>query len=692
MAFNLFGWRFGRPAVEDTNTKALVPPTPEDGALEIEVGSAQTYAVVYDLEGTFNNETDLINKYRDMSLYPECEAAINEVVNDLIIMENNNPPVEIQFGNEVKIADTLKEKIQIEFKECLRLLNFNNQAYEIVRRWYIDGKLYYQTLIDKTNPRDGIQEVRYIDPRQIRKVREVVKEKDINGIDLVKEIKEYFVYSKAPFSSTNSGRGTQSNIVNGIRIHKDDIIFCHSGLLNSSNTMVLSYLHKAIKPYNQLKAMEDALVIYRITRAPERRIFNIDVGEMPPAKAKQYLQDIMTNYRNKLVYNAETGEVRDDRRHSTMMEDFWFPVRADRKSEVTTLPGGQNLSEIADIEYFQKKLYKSLGIPITRLDPETGFNMGRASEITREELKFAAFIIRLRKRFSHLFDEILKKQLILKNITTEEDWDSLRENIYYDFRTNSFFAELKYAELMKERLDILDQASAYAEEDVKYFSKEYIQKKILHLTDDEVIEISAQLKGIDIENKTPQELEKELQAPEEESPDAGEDLNIPSPDETGTEEPTTEPEVPAEPSKEEGYDLFGSTSIDDTLPEEFDSYYTDMLLEEDGGGESGEGGEGVDASGDGGDFGNYSGDFFDNFSEDGIDPSGEDPPKEQGRNRAKFEKNKKFSKKGRSKKQTGIALMFHNLGKNYPSIPKAPKTINKTPKGKGKNSKKEDDK
>lgn len=688
MAFKFFGWRFGRDEdINSSDSPAIVPPTPLDGALEVEIGPAATTAtLIYDLEGTFNNEVDLINKYRDMALYAPIDHAINEVVNDMIVMEDNAPPVKLEFGNEFKFSDNLKEKINIEFKNVLRLLSFNSQAYDIAKRWYTDGKLYYQAIIDKTNTTQGIQEVRYIDPRNIKKVREVIREKDKNGVDVVKDIDEYYIYSRSQLNSTNSANYRGNSLVNGIKIHKDDIIFCHSGCLNASSTMVLSFLHKAIRPYNQLKSMEDALVIYRITRAPERRIFNIDLGEMPPAKAKQYFQEMITNYRNKLIYNTETGEIRDDRRHSTMMEDFWFPVRGDKKSEVTTLPGGQNLSEIADIEYFQKNLYKALGIPVTRLDPETGFNMGRASEITREELKFAAFIIRLRKRFSHLFDELLKRQLILKKITTEEDWESLKENIYYNFRTNSFFSELKYAELMKERLELLDAASGYAPEDSKYFSREFMQKKILRFSDDEITEIEAELKGIETKDKTPEELEKELSAPPEENPEGGEDLNL----EPKAGEETPQPETPAEPTakpekptEEEGYDLFGYSAIDDVVPEEID-YENDILLEEDGGGEGGD--AGGDFGGDaGGDFsGDFGGDYFDTLGMDAdFDPSGDDPTRSENKNNS-IKKDAKHKKgKGKIKKSRGLALMFHNLGKNY-NVTK-PKSV----KGK---SKKTDDK
>ena len=399
----------------------------------------------------------------------------------------------------------------------LRLLNFQDNAYDVVRRWYVDARLYYQILIDESKPVRGIQELRYIDPRCIKKIKEVKTEKDKNGIDRIVDTEEYYVYNKDGLEI----REVDSN--QGIKITSDSIVFCHSGLLNEDSTMILSHLHKAIKPFNNLRAMEDALVIYRITRAPERRIFNIDIGDMPPAKAKQYIEDIMRSYRNKLVYNPQSGEVRDDRSHSTILEDFWFPKRGERNSEVTTLPGGQNLSEIQDIEYFQKKLYKSLNIPVTRLDSANAYNIGRSAEISREEVKFSKFITRLRHKLSRLFDELLQKQLILKHITTPEDWNMIKENIYYDFLSDSYFAELKKTEIMKSRLEIVDQADPYVG---KYFSENYIRREVLKQSDQEMSQIDQEL-GKAAENDSKEQDSSTKPVTDSEIPDIGADLAEP---------------------------------------------------------------------------------------------------------------------------------------------------------------------
>jgi hypothetical protein len=545
--FKYFGFRFGKDHSDDNNTKTFVPPTNDDGSLQIQINNANVYYnMVYDLNGVINNEIDLINKYRDMSNSSIISSAVDEVVNDVVVTDQDESPVSLVIGERFKFSDRLKERIKNEFQNVLRLLNFQQNAYDIVRRWYIDGRMYYQVIVDETAPEKGIQELRYIDPRTIKKIREIVTRKNpkMFNADEIEIINEYYIYSKNGLFIKDAAQ-----VQHGIKITKDSIIFCHSGLISVDNTMVLSYLHEAIKPYNNLRAMEDALVIYRITRAPERRVFNIDVGEMPPNKAKQYLEDIITNYRNKLAYNPSTGEIRDDRRHATIMEDFWFPRRSDRASSVETLAGGQNLSEISDVEYFEKKLYKSLKIPVTRLDPSTGFNIGRAAEITREEVKFAKFITRLRYKFSHIFYESLKRQLILKKITTESDWGHIKENIYFDFVSDSLYVELKKAEVLKERLDLLDQADQYVG---KYFSKKYVDDNILRLTEEEKQDLENEKKQSE-EGEAPAEAEKDTtdEGPDVGSPEDVAPLGSSSPEEPVIPETETTTPPPDEKSEDE---------------------------------------------------------------------------------------------------------------------------------------------
>jgi len=542
MNFRLFGFRFGRPEKADTNTKSFALPINEDGALVVEVGPNAAYnKYICDIEGVINNEIDLIYKYRNMAMDGTVQKAIDEVVNDMIVSDEEKPPVSLVIGDNFKFSDRLREKIELEFTNVLKLLNFNNQAYNIARRWYIDAKLHYHIIIDADKPEAGIQELRYVDPRYIKKIREVEKGFDTNTRqEVVQKVTEYYLYDKMGFSTT--GPTTAESLSRGEKITIDSIAAVDSGLPSTENTMILSYLHSAIRPYNQLRAMEDALIIYRITRAPERRVFNIDVGDMPPAKAKQYVQQIMDDFRNKLVYNPTTGETRDDRRHMMMLEDFYFPKRGEQQSSVETLAGGQNLSEIEDVTYFQQKLYESLFIPRTRLDPENGFSLGRAAEISREEVKFSKFITRLRHQFSKLFDELLKRQLILKKITTEDDWDAIRENIFYDFLSDSYFAELKKTEILKERLDILDQMTPYAEEDAKYFSSKYIKKEILLFDDDEIAKMQKEIDG-DVEPPPEEKAKEEPAAPSgepEEPVKPGKDISEPEPSEIEVPKPEEE--------------------------------------------------------------------------------------------------------------------------------------------------------
>ena len=404
------------------------------------------------------------------------------IVNESIVFGEGDYPVQIIL-DKLEQPESVKKKIRDEYYQIMKLLDFNNQGYDIFRRWYVDGRLYYHMMIDEKNPRQGLKEVRYIDPRKIRKVKEFKKAKpQLGNQPVVPETNEYFVYSSKGFSND----GNQ-----GIKIAPDSICYVHSGITDKDGKMVISHLHKAIKTLNQLRMLEDATVIYRISRAPERRIFYIDVGNLPKMKAEQYLREIMQKYKNKLVYDAQTGEIRDDRRYQTMLEDFLLPRReGGRGTEITTLPAGQNLGEIEDVLYFQKKLYKSLNVPISRLESDSQFNIGRASEITRDELKFSKYVTRLRSRFSQLFDKMLETQLVLKGICTRSEWAQLKEEIYYDFITDAHFAELKDAEILKERLGILQDIDNYVG---KYFSVAYVRKKVLKQTEDEMKEIDKEM-------------------------------------------------------------------------------------------------------------------------------------------------------------------------------------------------------
>jgi hypothetical protein len=469
-----------------------VPPNNEDGTDHyLTSGFFGSYV---DIEGVYRTEFDLIKRYREMALHPECDSAIEDIVNEAIVSDTNDTPIEIELSN-LNASDGIKKKIRQEFKYILSLLDFDKKSHEIYRNWYVDGRLYYHKVIDLKNPHEGIQELRYIDPMKMRYVRQQKKsEKDKyrlaninsdNPMDFeFPEIEEYFIYNPKmtyPSSNPSSLGGTA-----GIKMSKDSITYCTSGLVDRNKGSCLSYLHKAIKSLNQLRMIEDSLVIYRLSRAPERRIFYIDVGNLPKVKAEQYLRDVMMRYRNKLVYDANTGEIRDDKKFMSMLEDFWLPRReGGRGTEISTLPGGQNLGEITDINYFQEKLYRSLNVPTTRIGGEGGFNLGRSSEILRDEVKFSKFVSRLRKRFSYMFHDMLKTQLILKNIITPEDWTIMEEHIQYDFLYDNHFAELKDAELLNERLNMVQVAEPYIG---KYFSQDYVRRKILRQTDEEIID------------------------------------------------------------------------------------------------------------------------------------------------------------------------------------------------------------
>ena len=488
----LFGF-----SIEDKNqlsptAVSPVPPNNEDGSDHYL--SSGFFGSYVDIEGVYRTEFDLIKRYREMALHPEADSAIEDIVNEAVVSDTNDTPVEIELSN-LNASDGIKKKIRAEFKYILDLLDFDKKAHEIYRNWYIDGRLYYHKIIDLKNPQEGIQELRYIDALKIRYVRQMKKkDKDSRLANIQSnnpmeyefpEIEEYFVYNpKSVYPANNPSSMTGGN--KGIKIARDAITYCTSGLVDRNKGSTLSYLHKAIKSLNQLRMIEDSLVIYRLSRAPERRIFYIDVGNLPKQKAEQYLRDVMMRYRNKLVYDSATGEMRDDKKHMSMLEDFWLPRReGGRGTEISTLPGGQNLGEITDIKYFQEKLYRSLNVPTSRIGGEGGFNLGRSSEILRDEVKFSKFVGRLRKRFSAMFNDMLKTQLILKNVITPEDWDKMSEHIQYDFMYDNHFAELKEAELLNERLSMVQQAEPYVG---KYFSQDYLRRKVLRQTDQEIIE------------------------------------------------------------------------------------------------------------------------------------------------------------------------------------------------------------
>ena len=488
----LFGF-----SIEDSDPKSPsivspVPPNNEDGVDHyLSTGFFGSYV---DIEGVYRTEFDLLRRYREMSLHPEVDSAIEDIVNEAIVSDSDDSPVKIELSN-LNASDGIKKRIREEFKNILDLLDFDKKSHEIYRNWYIDGRLYYHKVIDLKKPEEGIQELRYIDAMKMRYVRKTVKDKSNpnilvrkntdNPMDYVfPEVEEYFMYTPKLQYPNSAGGGMNDS--KGVKITKDAIAYCTSGLVDRNKGSTLSYLHKAIKALNQLRMIEDSLVIYRLSRAPERRIFYIDVGNLPKQKAEQYLRDVMSRYRNKLVYDSSTGEIRDDKKHMSMLEDFWLPRReGGRGTEITTLPGGQNLGEITDIDYFKKKLYQALNVPPSRMDGDSGFNLGRSSEILRDELKFTKFVGRLRKRFSNMFSDILKTQLILKNIVTPEDWEIMSEHIQYDFLYDNHFSELKESELMTERLNMVATAEPYVG---KYFSQDYLRRKILRQSDEEIIE------------------------------------------------------------------------------------------------------------------------------------------------------------------------------------------------------------
>jgi len=550
MSSKLFGFSIEDNEPLSKSTVSPVPPNNEDGVDHyLTSGFFGSYV---DIEGVFRTEFDLIKRYREMALHPEADSAIEDIVNEAVVSDTNDTPVEIELSN-LNASDGIKKKIREEFKYILSLLDFDKKAHEIYRNWYIDGRLYYHKVIDLKNPQAGIQELRYIDAMKMRYVRQQKQKVDdklrlanMNSDNPMEyefpQIEEYFIYNpKAVYPTGSPSAMTGGN--KGIKMSRDSITYCTSGLVDRNKGTVLSYLHKAIKSLNQLRMIEDSLVIYRLSRAPERRIFYIDVGNLPKVKAEQYLRDVMTRYRNKLVYDASTGEIRDDKKFMSMLEDFWLPRReGGRGTEISTLPGGQNLGEITDIEYFKKKLYRSLNVPPSRMDGEGGFNLGRSSEILRDELKFTKFVGRLRKRFSGMFNDMLKTQLLLKNIITPEDWEIMSEHIQYDFLYDNHFSELKDSELLNERLNSLQAAEPYIG---KYYSQDYVRRNILRQTDEEILEQDALIKkeiaaGIIPDPNAP--IDPETGAPLDSS--AGMDLGKPQMEPEADGSATEAPELP----------------------------------------------------------------------------------------------------------------------------------------------------
>lgn len=481
MAIDLFGFQIGRKEELPPSVQSFAPPSSMDGALDVNEGGA--FGTTVDLDGTSKTESALITKYREMSRQSECDKAIDDVCNEAVVYTDKGSSVKLDL-DDVNLPSTIKKRVIEEFDQILSLLDFNTRGYDTFRRWYVDGRIYYHIMIDTQNTKAGIQELRYVDPRTIKKMR-VEKKSDqvISGSREVvnKKYSEFYVYSP---------KGVQTG-QQGVKISTDAIAYVHSGLLDEANKMVLGHLDKAVKPLNQLRMLEDATVIYRLARAPERRIFYIDVGNLPKAKAEQYLRDMMVKHKNKLVYDANTGAVNDSRKHLTMLEDYWLPRREGSSgTEITTLPGGQNLGEMDDVQYFRRKMYESLNVPVSRLESDGQFNLGRSSEITRDELKFSKFVARLRSRFSDLFEILLERQLLLKGVISKAEWNEVSDKIKYDFIEDNHFAELKNSEVLRERLSLLQDVDQFAG---KYFSEQWIRKNVLMQTEEEIEELDSQI-------------------------------------------------------------------------------------------------------------------------------------------------------------------------------------------------------
>lgn len=520
MAVKLFGFTIGSKDIAQMQKPeqlsfTMPNDTLDDGAVTITQNAH--FGTYVDLEGSVRNELELITRYREMANHPECDMAINEIINESITHDTDGSVVDIVLDN-LKQPETIKKKIIEEFKNVTKLLNFSNMADDLYRRWYIDGRIYFHILVDEKKPKEGIQELRYIDPRKIRKIREIKKARDPKtNAEIIQSIAEYYMFN-------DRGTTTQSytaSVSPGLKIAADSIINCNSGLMDAKNTFVISYLHKAIKPLNQLRMVEDAIVIYRLSRAPERRVFYIDVGNLPKGKAEQYLHDVMVKYRNKIVYDSSTGELRDDRKHMSMLEDFWLPRREGNKgTEITTLPAGQNLGQLEDVQYFQKKLLQSLSVPYSRLEQTQGGGMvgiGRTTEVTRDELRFNKFINKLRNKFSQIFDSALEIQLVLKGICTKDEWEKFREDIYYDYKKDNNFTELKEADLLQQRLGLLNLVEPYVG---KYFSQEWVKRNVLHFTDEEMEEMQKQIDAEPppVDPNAPPQDQMQGQDQQEESP------------------------------------------------------------------------------------------------------------------------------------------------------------------------------
>ena len=525
MASKLFGFKI--VSGESESKKGIVSPVPENNEDSSDYFvSSGFYGQYVDIDGVYKSEADLIKRYREMALHPEVDSAIEDIINEAIVSDQNDSPVQLDLDN-TPASDKLKELIREEFKHIKEMLDFDKKSHEILRNWYVDGRVFYHKVIDVNKPQEGIKELRYIDPLKIKYIRKL-KSSDNNVSAVTKrildanipdtpEIEEYYLYDPMAYTAKDSATamGTFKDQLKAVKIAPDSITFCHSGLVDRNKQTILSYLHKSIKALNQLRMIEDSLVIYRLSRAPERRIFYIDVGNLPKIKAEAYLRDVMNRYRNKLVYNASTGEIRDDKKYMSMLEDFWLPRReGGRGTEITTLPGGQNLGELSDIEYFQKKLYRSLGIPESRIAGSgEGFNLGRSSEILRDEIKFTKFVGRLRKRFSNMFNDMLRTQLILKNIVSPEDWDQLADHIQYDFIYDNHFAELKDTELLTERLGVVAAIEPYLG---KYFSIDYVKRYVLKQTDQEIVDLKKQMEkeikdGLVIDPVQAQQMQMDMQ-------------------------------------------------------------------------------------------------------------------------------------------------------------------------------------
>ena len=477
----LFGFSFKKQKIKE-RAPSPIQPSSEDGATSYIAGGY--YGQYLDLDGNFKTEYDMVKKYRTMAMHPEVDEAIEDIIHEAIVADQNDSPVQVNLDN-LEVSDSVKTMIRDEFDYIKNLFGFDSKAHEMFRRWYIDGRMYYHKVIDLDNPADGIKELRYVDPHKIKKVRQITKPKTAD--EFMKydfgSSEEYFIYNPKGLNNTSAN--------SGIKIAKDAITYVTSGIMDTNRNIVLSYLHKGIKVLNQLRMIEDSLVIYRISRAPERRIFYIDVGNLPKVKAEQYLREVMGRYRNKLVYDAATGEIRDDRKYMSMMEDFWLPRReGGRGTEITTLPGGQNLGELTDVQYFQTKLYKALNVPAGRLESGQAFNIGRSSEITRDELKFTKFVGKLRKKFSDIFNDTLKTQLILKSVITPEDWDEMKEHIQYDYLYDNHFTELKNLEMMTEQLNVIGLMDPYVG---KYFSIDYIRQNVLGQTERQIEDMDLQI-------------------------------------------------------------------------------------------------------------------------------------------------------------------------------------------------------